>query len=164
VGRTNLARFFGEAGDPGSARDQFAELLPVRVAALRAKHPDTLDACASLARWTGEAGDVAGARQQFAALVPELEQVCGTEHPDTLDARTRLAHWTHAEAAPTSTDEHSAPTLSLYPPCNSLRLGASTRKVPSELGRWELRHFHVPSGEDVPGEGAHRAAHTLPHP
>jgi hypothetical protein len=50
--RYQLASSTGEAGDPIGARDQLAELLPVRTRVSGAEHPDTLATRASLARWT----------------------------------------------------------------------------------------------------------------
>jgi hypothetical protein len=53
-----LASRTGEAGDPAAARDQYAELLPVRVRVLGLEHPDTLADRHELARWTGRADGV----------------------------------------------------------------------------------------------------------
>jgi hypothetical protein len=90
----NLARSYGQAGDPTRARDALAALLPVRERVLGAEHPDTLNARANLAYWTGQAGDSIGARDLYETLLPVREQVLGAEHPDTLTARAYLAVWT----------------------------------------------------------------------
>jgi uncharacterized membrane protein len=92
--RHELARWTAEAGDPTKARDQLAELLPIRVRVLGSEHPDTLITRTNLARWTGQAGEATGARDQLAALLPIYEQVVGSEHPDTLITRNQLARWT----------------------------------------------------------------------
>ena len=63
--RHELARWTGHAGDPAAARDQLAELLPVRERVSGPEHPDTLAARQELARWTGRAGDLAAARDQL---------------------------------------------------------------------------------------------------
>ena len=55
--RDQAAHWAGEAGDPATARDQYAALLPIRERVLGAEHPDTLITRANLASWTGEAGD-----------------------------------------------------------------------------------------------------------
>jgi hypothetical protein len=55
VGRSRLARWTGEAGDPAGARDRFIELVPVFERVLGPKHHNTLTAHAQLAWWTGEA-------------------------------------------------------------------------------------------------------------
>ena len=52
-----LARSTGEAGDPGAARDQLAELLPVLDRVLGPEHPDTLTVRGDLAHWTESAND-----------------------------------------------------------------------------------------------------------
>jgi hypothetical protein len=77
----------GEAGDAAGARDQVAELLPIRERVSGPEHPDTLAARVNLARWTGQAGDAAGARDQYAELLPIRERVSGPEHP------ANLARW-----------------------------------------------------------------------
>jgi hypothetical protein len=73
-----LARMTGAAGDPGSARDMFAELLPVRGRLSCPDHPDTLTTHANLAGWTGEAGDPIAARDMFAELLPVRERTMPT--------------------------------------------------------------------------------------
>src|SRR5258707_315953 len=89
-----LAFWTGCAGDPASARDQYAALLPVRERVLGAELPSTLTTRADLADWTGAAGDPASARDQYAELLPVTERVMGAEHADTIGVRARLAHWT----------------------------------------------------------------------
>ena len=44
-------------GDAAGARDQFAELLPIRERVLGPEHPDTLTTRRNLASWTGQAED-----------------------------------------------------------------------------------------------------------
>ncbi len=83
----NLASSTGQAGDTAAARDQYAELLPLRERALGPEHPDTLTAWHEFARWTGLAGDTGAARDLLAKLLPSLERVHGPEHPNTLEAR-----------------------------------------------------------------------------
>ena len=92
--RAHLARWTGEAGDPAGARDQLAELLPIRTRVLGPEHPATLATRSYLAHNTGLAGDPAGARDQLAELLPIRTRVLGPEHPDTLAARDNLARWT----------------------------------------------------------------------
>ena len=50
-----LARWTGEAGDPGTARDLLAALLPVRERVSGPEHPDTLTTRRQLAYWTERA-------------------------------------------------------------------------------------------------------------
>ena len=50
--RGNLAFWTGQAGDPASARDQYAALLPVRERVSGAEHPDTLAIRGALVDWT----------------------------------------------------------------------------------------------------------------
>jgi hypothetical protein len=50
-----LARWTGLAGDPAGARDQYAELLPIRERVLGPEHVSTLIARAALGQWTREA-------------------------------------------------------------------------------------------------------------
>ncbi|WP_206752055.1 tetratricopeptide repeat protein [Kribbella antiqua] len=92
--RDNLALCTGQAGDWQSARDQFAELLPIRHRVLGPDHPDTLTTRNHLAEWRGQAGDPAGARDELAELLPIRQRVLGPEHPDTLTTRNDLALWT----------------------------------------------------------------------
>jgi hypothetical protein len=91
--RHDLARWTGEAGDAGGARDQFTALLPIRERVQGREHPDTLATRHELARWTGQAGDAAGARDQFAALLSIRERIQGPIQPHTLMARHNLAYW-----------------------------------------------------------------------
>ena len=53
--RHNLARWTGEAGDPVSAQDQLAALLPVQERVIGTEHPDALATKARVARWTRDA-------------------------------------------------------------------------------------------------------------
>jgi Tetratricopeptide repeat len=50
--RANLARWTGEAGDAGAARDQFAALVSVRERVLGPEHPRTVTTRRQLAYWT----------------------------------------------------------------------------------------------------------------
>ena len=107
--RAWLATWTGEAGDPATARDMAATLLPVQLRAIGAEHPDTLATRANVAYWTGMAGDAQAARDQFAALVPIRERVLGAEHPDTLTSRGNLARWTGVAGDPAAArDEFAA--------------------------------------------------------
>jgi len=60
--RANLARWTGEAGEPGGARDHLAALLPVIEQVSGPEHPDTLAVRHELARWTGETASSPGPR------------------------------------------------------------------------------------------------------
>ena len=91
--RSEIAYSTGQAGDAGTARDQFAALLPISESVFGPDHPDTLAARFNLAYWTGRAGDAAAARDQFAALLPVRERVRGPEHAETLAVWYQLAHW-----------------------------------------------------------------------
>jgi hypothetical protein len=55
IARGNLAGWTGEAGDPAAARDQYAELLPVRERVLGPEHPRTLATRHQLANWSSRA-------------------------------------------------------------------------------------------------------------
>ena len=79
--------------DAAAARDQYAELLPVRERVSGPEHPATLATQHNLAYWTGMAGDAAAGRDQYAALLPVFERVFGPEHPETLSTRADLAYW-----------------------------------------------------------------------
>ena len=50
--RHQLARWTGEAGDPATARDLLAALLPVREQILGPEHPDTVTTRHQLVLWT----------------------------------------------------------------------------------------------------------------
>ncbi len=107
--RACLAMWTGEAGDPATARDMAAALLPVQARVLGAKHPDTLATRASLARWTGTVKDPAAARDQLAKLLPVQTRVLGAEHPDTLATQASLATWTgQAGDATTAREQYAA--------------------------------------------------------
>jgi Tetratricopeptide repeat len=82
------------AGEPATARDQYATLLPVVERVFGAEHPETLTVRFNMARWTGKAGDPATARDQFTELLSIRMRVLGPEHPDTLTIRRNLARWT----------------------------------------------------------------------
>jgi CHAT domain/Tetratricopeptide repeat len=112
--RVQHAHSAGEAGDPRSARGQYAALLPVYERVLGPEHPDTLQVRAGLARRTGEAGDPQEARNQTAALLPVSERVLGREHPGTLAARAFLARWTGEAGAPQEARDQDAALLPVY--------------------------------------------------
>jgi len=56
-----IADWTGEARDPAAARDQLAELLPVRVRVLGPEHPHTLATQYELVRWSGRVDGGPGA-------------------------------------------------------------------------------------------------------
>ncbi|MEV0584573.1 tetratricopeptide repeat protein [Nonomuraea sp. NPDC050310] len=89
-----LAHCTGADGNAAAARDQLAELLPVRERVLGAEHPSVLTTRHNLAYWTGRAGDAAAARDLFADLLPVEERVRGAEHSSVLTTRHILAYWT----------------------------------------------------------------------
>ena len=104
--REELAYWTGRAGDAATARDQFADLLPIRERVSGPEDPDTLTTRSNLARWIGKVGDAATARDQYAALLPIRERVLGPEHPDTLITRNNLGYWTgEAGDAATARDQ-----------------------------------------------------------
>ncbi|GAA1867407.1 tetratricopeptide repeat protein [Asanoa iriomotensis] len=92
--RVVLANTIGDAGDPATARDQLAALLPIQERVTGPEHGATLRLRHGLAAWTGEAGDATSARDQYAALLEVESRVRGPEHPDTLISRMNLATWT----------------------------------------------------------------------
>ena len=112
--RHNLANWTGEAGNPASARDEYAELLPVRERAVGPEHPDTLTTRHNLAVWTGGAGDPANARYQLAELLPIRERVLGTKHPSTLVTRHELAYWTGEAGDPANARDQFAELLPIH--------------------------------------------------
>jgi hypothetical protein len=59
--RGHLARWTGEAGDPVTARDQYAALLPMQERVLGPDtHPKTLTTRSNLADWTEKAEEAQG--------------------------------------------------------------------------------------------------------
>jgi Tetratricopeptide repeat len=112
--RHSLARWLGRSGDPAAARDQLADLVPVREHVLGPKHGDTLESRGNLATWTGRAGDPVSARDQFANLVPLCQQALGREHPGTLEARGNLAEWTGLAGDPEAARDQFAELEPLY--------------------------------------------------
>jgi Tetratricopeptide repeat/Domain of unknown function (DUF4062) len=133
--RHNFAHWTGHAGDPAAARDQLAQLLPVRERVSGSEHPDTLAARASLAGWAGQAGDPAAARDQYAALLPVDERVLGPEHPDTLAVRASLARWTGEAGDPAAARDLIAALL----PVRERVLGPEhprTLAARDSLARW----------------------------
>ncbi|MER7618233.1 tetratricopeptide repeat protein, partial [Nonomuraea wenchangensis] len=83
-----------QAGDPATARDILAALLPIEERVRGAEDPSTLTTRYSLADWTGQAGDPATARNMLAALLPVRERVSGVDDPDTVRTRRALAEYT----------------------------------------------------------------------
>ncbi|KAB1162073.1 tetratricopeptide repeat protein [Micromonospora sp. AMSO12t] len=108
------ARYLGEAGLHQSARDLFAELLPIYEQVQGVEHPEILATRHNLARWTGAAGDPAGARDLFAEVLPIYEQVLGAEHPDTLDTRNHHAYWLGKAGDPAGARDLLAELLPIY--------------------------------------------------
>ena len=95
--RRNLARWLGEAGQPGQAANQFRDLLTDYLRVLGPDHPDTLTTRGNLAHWLGEAGQPGQAATQYRDLLADFLRVLGPDHPDTLTTRGNLAHgWAQA--------------------------------------------------------------------
>jgi hypothetical protein len=101
--RHQMAEWPGQAGDPGTARQLYEDLVAVRTRVLGAEHPDTLASRHALAHWTGWACDPARALELCADLLATRRRVLGEEHPDTLATQHEAARWTfelgHAAAA-----------------------------------------------------------------
>ena len=57
--RHELASWTGWAGDAAGARDQFADLLPIRERVQGPEHPDTLATRANLAYWSRKTQEAA---------------------------------------------------------------------------------------------------------
>jgi tetratricopeptide (TPR) repeat protein len=91
--RANLARWLGEAGQPGQAAAQYRDLLTDSLRVLGPDHPDTLTTRANLAYWLGAAGQPDQATAQYRDLLDDLLRVLGPDHPHTLTARDQLAYW-----------------------------------------------------------------------
>ncbi|MEO6501453.1 MAG: hypothetical protein ABIQ09_06025, partial [Jatrophihabitantaceae bacterium] len=106
--RQGLAWLIAEAGDPVSARDQFAVLVADLVRVCGADDRDTLAVRRGLSGVTGNAGDPVSARDQFAVLVADHIRVCGADDRDTLQARTGLAWFTGAAGDPASARDQFA--------------------------------------------------------
>src|ERR1700683_5813720 len=94
IDRANLARWTGEAGNPGKARDLYDEVLPVHERVFGSEHPYTLAVRQELADWPGEAGDPARARDLYAHVLPVLERVLGSEHRNIIIAASAAANRT----------------------------------------------------------------------
>jgi hypothetical protein len=109
--RASLALWTGEAGDPSTARDQAAALLPDQDRVLGPEHPDSLATRSLLTRWIGTANDPVKARDQFAELLPIRERVLGADHPDTLATRASLATWTGHSGDPAAARHQFAQLL-----------------------------------------------------
>ncbi|WP_262376148.1 serine/threonine-protein kinase [Streptomyces sp. sk2.1] len=103
------AKFLGESGEPGKARDLFTLLVRRHAEELGADHPHTFGAREQQARWTGDAGNAAQARDLWSALVTDRTRVSGADHPHTLRARHSHAAWTgEAGAAAEARDLYAA--------------------------------------------------------
>jgi tetratricopeptide (TPR) repeat protein len=89
--RTNLARWFDEAGRVDEAITLSQALLEDHRRVLGPDHPDTLTTRSDLARFLGEAGRADEAVAQFQALLEDQHRVLGPDHPDTLTTRNNLA-------------------------------------------------------------------------
>ncbi|MDN3025577.1 hypothetical protein [Streptomyces sp. S.PB5] len=100
--RDDLARWTGEAGDPGEAARQYAELRRDTERALGPDAPETLLARHNTAYWTAAQGAHARvvALADFRALLDDEHRVNGPAHPHTLAVRHNIAHWTEAEGDP----------------------------------------------------------------
>jgi hypothetical protein len=130
-----LVSWIGEAGDPASARDRLAELLPAMERVLGAEHPATLTARANLARWTGEAGDRTAARDQLALLAPVQQRSSGPEHPATLAVRADLARWTGETGDPVTARDQLAALLPVRERISGPR-HIDTLRLRQQLASW----------------------------
>ena len=90
--RSELARWRGEAGDPGGAAAASEELLADYRRVLGPNHPDTLTIRHNLAYWRGATGDSGRAVIAFEELLAERLRMLGPDHPDTLTTRNNLAY------------------------------------------------------------------------
>ncbi|WP_146607482.1 tetratricopeptide repeat protein [Spongiactinospora gelatinilytica] len=93
----------GQAGDPATARDLLAALLPLRERVSGGEHPDTLWLVAALTEQIGQAGSPGVARDRALELLPLRKRVSGPDDPDTIRLAHQIAFWTgqagDAEAA-----------------------------------------------------------------
>jgi NB-ARC domain/Tetratricopeptide repeat len=90
--RSELARWRGEAGDPGGAAAASEELLADYRRVLGPDHPDTVTIRHNLAYWRGATGDSGQAVIAFEELLAERLRMLGPDHPDTLTTRNNLAY------------------------------------------------------------------------
>jgi energy-coupling factor transporter ATP-binding protein EcfA2 len=91
--RERLARFTGQAGDPGGAREQYALLMPALERLWGPNDERTLDAKNTQAFNVGCAGDPEAAAAQYRLLVPLFEKFSGADATDTLNARENYARF-----------------------------------------------------------------------
>jgi energy-coupling factor transporter ATP-binding protein EcfA2 len=91
--REKLACFVGLAGDPGAARDQYAELMPALEKLWGTSDERTLDAKNTQAYNVGTAGDPKAAVEQYRLLVPQFEKFVGSDAPSTLTVKENYARF-----------------------------------------------------------------------
>jgi hypothetical protein len=93
-GRTFLAGWTGNAGDPAGAHAILAEVTETYRQTVGPDDPDVLVAFSNRAYWAEKSGDAVAARDAFAELVPIRTGQSGPGDPDVLYDRGGLAHWT----------------------------------------------------------------------
>jgi tetratricopeptide (TPR) repeat protein len=103
IARRHVARWTGEAGDPGQALRLFRALLPDCERILGSDDLQTLSARSHLAYLTGNIGDLTGSLGLLRDLYPDCERLLGRDHPLTLIVGGQIAEMTaatgdHAEA------------------------------------------------------------------
>ena len=91
--RSELARWYSEAGDSIQATADFEKLLADYVRLVGPDNRNTLNARNSLAICRGEAGDSDGAVRDFENLLADYMRLLGADDPRTLGARANLARW-----------------------------------------------------------------------
>jgi hypothetical protein len=89
--RSNVARWTGAAGDPATACDIYADLLPIMERVFGPTHPRTLTAKYNYAAWIADAGDPVKSRDLYITLLPAYEEKFGLTHPETLGVQANLA-------------------------------------------------------------------------
>ncbi|RBQ21422.1 hypothetical protein DP939_01525 [Spongiactinospora rosea] len=93
----------GQAGDPATARDLLAALLPIRERVSGGEHPDTLWLAEAHAEQIGQSGSPGIARDRALELLPLRERISGPDDRDTIRLAHQIAFWTgqagDAEAA-----------------------------------------------------------------
>ncbi|MEU6372782.1 tetratricopeptide repeat protein [Streptomyces sp. NPDC046909] len=130
--RDDLARWTGEAGDPGDAARRYAELRRDTERALGPDAPETLLARHNTAYWSAADGARTRALADFRALLDDEYRVNGPAHPHTLAVRHNIAYWTEAEGDPRG-------ALTLFAELLHDRVAALGREHPHTL----LNAFHV---------------------
>ncbi|MGW7117074.1 hypothetical protein ACWGI5_31610, partial [Streptomyces xanthophaeus] len=83
----------GKAGDPGTARDLFSDLIADRTRASGPDSSQTLSSRNQHAYYVGEAGDSETARDLTNTVVSERTRVLGPDHPHTLSSRHQHAYY-----------------------------------------------------------------------